>query len=154
MPSSVLNAVFATLHFLAIFALAASIVAELLLYAPHISAPYVRRIQRLDLFFLFAAIAVVATGLTRLFTSPQGPGFYAGNPIFWTKMGLFAIIGLLSIVPTRSFLRWNRSLEADGSVTVSPEEHRRIRGYIMAELVVLCFIPLCATLMARGIGLR
>ena len=69
-----------------------------------------RRLQRIDLFFGIAAVVVIVTGIARVVFGLKGADFYLHNPIFWTKMGLFLLVGLLSIAPTVHYLRWNAAL--------------------------------------------
>jgi uncharacterized membrane protein len=56
-------------------------------------------------------------------------------------MGLFALVALLSVPPTMHYL---------GRYTA---RYSVIRAYQIAQLAVFFSIPLCATLMARGVGL-
>ncbi len=148
------DAIAAYAHYLAILATAILIGAEALIYRKYLTQTYVKVLQRLDLYYLFAAIALILTGIGRIFASPQGWPFFAHNPIFWTKMALFATLGILSIWPTRHFVGWNKSAAADGSVTVDAANYARIRTILIAEVCVLFAIPLFASLMARGIGLH
>ena len=111
-----------------------------------------RRLQRIDLFFGIAAIVVIVTGIARVVFGLKGADFYLHNPIFWTKMGLFLLVGLLSIAPTVHYLRWNAALSAGAdSIRDEPSTYGRIRSLLIAEIVVLAFIPLCAALMSRGL---
>jgi putative membrane protein len=145
------QAIAAYLHFLSIFATLALIVAEAALYRPRMSEATFALLRRLDLAYLFGAIAIIATGLARLFFFAKGPAFYAGNPVFWIKMALFLAVGLLSLPPTLHYLRAAAPL--GGEVVVAPADYRRVRRFITAELAVFAVIPLAATLMARGIGM-
>jgi putative membrane protein len=138
-------------HFLSAFALLACLVAEAALYRPRISVATLTLLRRLDLLYLFAAIAVIITGLLRLFFFAKGPAFYAANPVFWVKMALFLAVGLLSVPPTLHYLRTARA-SSGSEIIVDPRAYRHIRGHLTAQLVLFALIPLAATLMARGIG--
>jgi putative membrane protein len=144
------SAIAAYLHFLSIFATLAILAAEAALYRPRMSGATLALLRRLDLGYLVGAVAIIATGLARLFFFAKGAAFYAGNPVFWIKMALFLAVGLLSVPPTIHYLRSTPT--PGGDVVVAPEAYRRIRGFITAQLVLFAFIPLAATLMARGIG--
>jgi hypothetical protein len=61
--------------------------------APH-DRYAVRLLPQLDLPFLQA---VIATGLLHWL-------FYAASQMFWIKMALFAVVGLLSLPPTFAFV--------------------------------------------------
>jgi putative membrane protein len=146
------DALLAYAHFLAILFLTAVLCAELAVYRQELAAPVARRLQRIDLFFGIAAVVVILTGVARILFGLKGADFYLHNPVFWTKMGLFILVGLLSIAPTVHYLRWNASLSAGAdSVRDEPLTFRRIRSLLIAEIVVLAFIPLCAALMSRGL---
>ncbi len=146
------DALLAYAHFLAILFLTAVLCAELAVYRQELAAPMARRLQRIDLFFGIAALLVIVTGIARIVFGLKGADFYLHNPIFWTKMGLFLLVGLLSIAPTVHYLRWNATLSAGAdSIRDEPSTYGRIRSLLLAEIVVLAFIPLCAALMSRGL---
>jgi putative membrane protein len=146
------DALLAYAHFLAILFLTAVLCAELAVYRQELAAPIARRLQKIDLFFGIAALVVIVTGVARVAFGLKGADFYLHNPIFWTKMGLFLLVGLLSIAPTVHYLRWNATLSAGAdAIREEPRTFGRIRSLLVAEIVVLAFIPLCAALMSRGL---
>jgi putative membrane protein len=143
---------FAYLHYASILALTGLLAAEYVLCNEHLQPGHVRLLARIDLAYVAAAIAVLATGLMRLIWFAKGPSFYLGNPLFYLKIALFIAIGLVSIAPTLQFLRWNRALD-DGRVRVlSGADIARVRRLIGLELLLLVLVPLTAVLMARGIS--
>ena len=75
------------------------------------------------------------------------------NPIFWTKIIVFASAGSLSLPPTVTNVLWaiplsKRTLPPLQEILVS-----RLKLIINIELVGFASIPFLATLMARGVGL-
>jgi putative membrane protein len=82
----------------------------------------------------------------------KGWAFYAHNPVFHLKLGLFVLVGLLSILPTRAFLRWRRARRADAAYRVPETEWRRARRWVVVELHLIALIPLAAVIMSRGLG--
>lgn len=62
-------------------------------------------------------------------------------------MAAFASVGLLSIGPTRRYIRWRR----DGALP-DEDEISSARRNIHLQLAVFPLIPIFAALMARGIG--
>jgi putative membrane protein len=68
------------------------------------------------------------------------------------KVGLFLLVGVISIYPTLAFTRWKRSLAHDSAWRVPPEEQRRIRRLITIELHLAGMIPVFAVIMSRGLG--
>ena len=139
------------LHYLSIILLGAFLTAQLVVCRPPLGAAQVRQLPRLDIAYFAAAILALVTGLLRLFFYAKGVGFYLPNPAFSVKMVLYVAIALISIVPTRHFLRWRRALDAGGpppdAAAVS-----RVRRLLHVELGLAALMPLAAVLMARGIG--
>ena len=66
-------------------------------------------------------------------------------------LSLWGVIDLLSILPTRAFLRWRRARRADPAWRVPEVEWRAARRWILVELHLLALIPLAAVVMARGL---
>lgn len=143
----------AYLHFTSILALTGLLAAEYFLCNEHLQPGHVRLLARLDLAYLGAAVAVLATGIVRLLWFAKPSAFYLHNPVFYLKIALFIAVGLISIPPTRQFLRWNRSLREGHVRVLSGADIARVRRLIGLELVLLALIPLSAVLMARGISL-
>jgi putative membrane protein len=144
------EALLAYAHFLAIFGLASVLVAELILFRQTMPGSIFRRLQMVDRWYGIVAVLVIITGLARLYLGFKGVGYYHANPIFWTKMGLFAVVGLLSVPPTIAFIRWKARVAADGSLALEPAEYGKTHALLWLEIAVFLFIPLCATFMARG----
>jgi putative membrane protein len=148
------DALAAYAHYAAILLTTIALGSELVLYRRALSSDAARTLQRVDVVFGLAAAALIVTGIGRIFASAKGWAFYVDNPVFWIKMALFLTVGILSIWPTLHFLSWRRTALPDGSVAVASRDFARIRGFLIAEVVVLFSIPLFASLMARGIGLH
>jgi putative membrane protein len=103
--------------------------------------------------FGFAALAVLITGLLRVFYGAKGYAFYVHNPVFHVKVGLFILVGLMSIVPTINILRWKKQGKTLPNFVPTPAEIAKTRRWVMIESHLIIFIPLAAVLMARGIGM-
>jgi putative membrane protein len=144
----------AYLHFVSILSVAAFLVTELFLCTRDLQPPHVRTLALVDLYYMIAAIVVLITGLLRVFVVGKGAGFYLQNPVFYIKLALFVAVGLVSILPTLQFIRWNRALKAGEERILRDKDIVTARRYIGLELVLLSFIPLMGVLMARGIGLQ
>jgi putative membrane protein len=72
--------------------------------------------------------------------------------VFHVKITLFVLVALVSIKPTRVFMRWRKAAAADAAFRVDEHEWRSMKRFLMAELHLIALIPLAAVLMARGIG--
>jgi len=148
------DAVFAYLHFAAIFTLLWFLAKEWTLFKAGPENLDAKRLALADLGYFLAAMAVLATGLMRAFLGAKGWAFYAHNPVFHAKIGTFLLIALVSVWPTRVFLRWRRAAAADPAFRPAAKEWRQVRVFLMLELHLIALIPLLAVLMARGIGWR
>jgi putative membrane protein len=149
----VTSAFFAFLHFLAVFGVVATVFLEWQTMSPAPSHAEARRIQRCDRWYGMFAMLLVAVGLLRVYFFEKGKAFYFGNPIFNAKMTLFVLVGLVSIYPTIRFIKWRAQMRQGAAPVVSAEEYRRIMMSLRAELLLLLAAALCASLMARGVGL-
>ncbi len=147
------DALLAYLHFTAILILASALGAEALLLRAQAGADTLRSLARADILYGVSSGVAIATGLLRLFYGAKGMAFYSGNPVFWTKLGLFAAVGLLSIPPTLKFIRWRRQLATDESFYPPLNEIAATRRIVFIELHLLALIPLAAVFMARGLGI-
>jgi putative membrane protein len=143
----------ASLHHLAAFTVAATLVYEFVAYRKGLDSDEARRIQRVDLAYGISAGLLLIVGLLRVFFFEKGANFYTHNPVFWIKMSLFVIIGLLSIYPTIRFIKWNSALSAGQAPEIPDDEFKRIRLLLSLELVGLILILFAAPAMARGLGM-
>jgi len=144
-----LDALLAYAHFLSIFALASMLTAELLLFRQTMAANIFQRLRLTDRWYGIIAGLVIVTGLLRLNFGLKGAAYYIGNPIFWTKMGLFLVVALLSIPPTITFIRWQNRV-ANGVIALEASEYGRMMTFLRLEIALFVLIPLCAVFMARG----
>ena len=75
-----------------------------------------------------------------------------GNSLFHAKLGLFVLVGLLSILPTVVFIKWRKTVKVGQVPDPTTRQMRLVIWSIRIELLLLLVIPLLATLMARGYG--
>ena len=147
-------AIAAYLHFGAIFQLFALLVLEHQLVRLPLNFKRARSLFRVDLAFGIAAGLVLITGAARAMRYGKGLDYYLNNSFFHAKIGLFVAVALLSIFPTVTFLRWRPALKAGQVPLITPTAARWVKGVIRIELLALLLLPLLATLMARGFGVR
>ena len=146
------DTILAYLHFLSIIATVSVVVAESGLCRPGLDAKRLKLLARIDLWYLFMALAALATGFSRAIWGVKGWSFYSQNPLFWVKITLFVAVGLLSIIPTLRFIRWGKQFSSDSATVLADGEVQSMSRYITLELILLALIPLMATLMSRGFG--
>ncbi|MEN9563932.1 MAG: hypothetical protein RIR73_2176 [Chloroflexota bacterium] len=149
----IFNSLMASLHHLSAFTLVACLVYEFVAFRKSLTAGEVRLIQRVDLWYGISAGVLLVVGLLRVFFFEKGASFYSASPMFWTKMALFTIVGLLSIYPTIRYIRWG-TLNEGTVLDVPDEEHKRIRLMLNLEIIGLVLILFAAPAMARAIGMN
>jgi putative membrane protein len=145
--------VLASLHHLAVFTLAAVLAAELAILTLDIDSKGIKRLAGVDAAYGASAAIVVIVGVARVIWGAKGYEYYLANHVFWTKMALFLIVGLLSIPPTLRYLAWRRRLRADPAFRPEVSEIVRMRWYLRAEAAFFLAIPGAAAAMARGYGI-
>lgn len=148
-----LDALLAYLHYISIFTLIVFLTAEAVVLRPGMTPEIRKRLGRYDAVYGVAAVAVLITGALRVMYGAKGYAFYVHNPVFHIKVGLFILVGLLSIVPTINILRWNKQGKTLPDFVPTPSEIAKTRRWVMIESHLIVFIPLAAVLMARGIGM-
>lgn len=142
----------AWLHFLFAFILVGAIVAELFILRLSVDGRVARLLLRVDLFYGSSAALIILVGVSRVIWGAKGWDYYQGQPFFWAKMAMFALIGLISIAPTTTFLRWVKQAGADAAHVAPAAEVSRTRRLVMIETMLVALLLLFASLMARGIG--
>jgi putative membrane protein len=147
-----LDAALAYLHFTAVFVLFAFLTVEVMLARGELEATAIRLIGRVDLWYVGALAAAVATGLSRAIWGAKGWAFYAGDWVFWLKVLSFAALAALSHPPSAAFRRWRRRAGTEPAFVVPEDERKRMRRYLMWEVHVAALIPLLAVAMARGLS--
>src|SRR5215510_3706895 len=93
----------AYLHFLSMMTLMATLVAKHVTLQPQMTRLHIQQLARTDLFYGIAAGVVFLTGLLRFAYFGKKIYFYLGNPLFYLKVGLFLLVALISIAPTKQF---------------------------------------------------
>lgn len=148
------DALLAFLHFTFIFLLIALMTAEAVVLRPGMTPPVLKRLSVYDLFYFLSAMAVLATGLLRLFYGAKGAQFYLHNPWFHAKITVFVVIALCSLPPTFAIQRWRRQARSLPDFVPMPAELKSARRWVMIQAHLLILLPLCAVMMARGIGMK
>ena len=147
-----LEALLACAHILAILTMVVFLASEAALCrAAWLNAAVVERLAKIDRVYGIAAIAVLATGIARTWWGMKGTAWYWTNPLLHVKLTLFIVLGLLTIKPTVTFLRWRRELRATGALP-SEAEIVKTRRLVMVQAHILPLIPLAAVFLARGFG--
>ena len=147
-----LDAILAYLHFTAIFLLFAFLTVQVILIRQPLDMRTVRLLGRMDIWYFSSAIAALVTGVLRATIGAKGPDFYFNAWPIYVKIGLFLAVGLLSVKPTMTFIRWKRMYERDAAWQVPPGEQAAMRRLVMIEVHLAALIPVFAVIMSRGLG--
>ena len=147
-----MSSLFAFLHHIAAFTLMSALVVECVLLRQAITVSTARKILTTDAIFGISAGIILVIGPIRVFYFEKGAGYYFSNGPFLVKLTLFAVIGCLSIYPTKQFLSWRPATKAGQEPIVDSGMLRKLRTSIYLEMTAAVFLVLCAALMARGIG--
>jgi len=142
----------AVAHHLLVFAITATLAAEIALSWRPAAPGTVRMIAGVDAAYGALASAIILVGIVRVIYGAKGYAFFIQNPVFWAKMAVFAAIGLLSIGPTRQILQWRKQLTNNSQFLPPAGEVLTVRRYLLAEAALFFLLPVLAVFMARGWG--
>ncbi|MDN4166858.1 DUF2214 family protein [Cytophagales bacterium LB-30] len=135
------------LHFISIFGIVASLALEVVLVKPVLNRQELARLSKIDALYGICALTVLGAGLSLWLWLGKSSEFYQQNPLFWLKLSLYSLIGILSIYPTVFFIKNRKG---------NPQDELQISSWLIwsirIELILLLVLPFLAILMARGIG--
>jgi putative membrane protein len=144
--------VLAIAHHVLVFALAGVLAFELGAVRAGMSKTEIARVAGVDLWYGLLAGAIIIVGFVRANIAAKGWEYYSHNGFFWSKIGVFALVGLLSIMPTIAFIRWRRASAKDPAFAPSDADIANVKRVLWAEAGLFLLIPVFAALMARGYG--
>lgn len=102
-----------------------------------------------DNWYGVAALIWIGTGLWRAFGSVEkGSAYYLESHWFIGKMGLFALVLVLELIPMITLIRWRRAYERNTAMAL--ERAPMLGNLSYAQLPVLLLMVLMASAMARG----
>jgi putative membrane protein len=110
------------------------------------------RIARVDIWYGVLAGAIILVGFSPAIFAAKGWAYYSVNLFFWAKIGTFAVVALLSIMPTIELIRWRKALSSNLTFSPAPHGIRNVRRVLFAEAILFALIPMFAAAMARGYG--
>ena len=147
-----LEPILAFVHIAALLAVVVFLTSQAALCRPEWMNPaVVRRLAKVDLIYLVAAVALLLTGLARIIWGDKGMDWYLHNWLLHVKITAYIVIALMSLGPTFAYRRWLKALQRDGSLPL-PTDVTRIRKLVMIEAHLIALVPLAAVFMARGYG--
>ena len=150
---SIKSAFVAYFHYLGIILCFGALIYERIFLKVDLNRKEVINMIVADAIYGIAGLAIVITGILRVKYFGKGGEFYLNNPIFWIKVSIYIIVGLLSLYPTSRYIQWVIPLSKNELPIISDSIVKRFKFIISTELACFAIIPFLATLMARGIGL-
>lgn len=133
------------LHFIGVLGLASTLVLQFMSLKALLAPEELRRLADIDRFYGMFAVLTLGAGLGLWFGVGKAAEFYTSNWVFHLKLSLFVVAAGLSIAPTVFFIKHRFS-----AVDVALPKYIKIFKHIELTLVIL--LPLCAVIMAKGIG--
>lgn len=139
----------AILHHLAIAALIVLIAVELALLKPGMTPRDLRVLTRVDAGYGMSAGLVIVIGICRVIWGIKTADFYLENPWFWTKMASFVVMGLLSVPPTITILKWRKAQRQNPDFLPPSVTILDLRRFVKLQVAMLAIILASAAAMAR-----
>jgi len=134
-------------HHILIFALFGILCVELVQIRPGLEAASLKRLSILDMHYGLFAGLIILVGFARAIFAAKGWDYYAQNHFFWGKIAIFVLIGLISVRPTVTLIKWRRA-----GATPDANEITRLRPYFWAQMTLFPLLLIFAAAMARGLG--
>lgn len=136
------------LHFISLFTMVSCLFAQFVLVKKTLQRAQIRLLGKLDTAYGISSILAVGAGLSLWFWLGKDASYYSENVIFWIKISLAGLLGVLSIYPTVFFIR-NKNGDLEDEVHLP----KAVTTLIRLELACVVVIPLLAVVMAHGVGL-
>lgn len=146
------DALLAYAHYAAILLLVGLLAVELAVCTADAAPARLQRLKTIDGMYGMSAMLVLGTGAARVWMGAKGSAFYLDNPVFYAKVALFLVVGMLSAYPTVQFFRWAAALDGNRQFTPGADAVARVRTLIKLQFLGIACLPLLAVLMARGVG--
>ena len=110
-----------------------------------------RRVFTTDTWWIAALSVWLLSGLVRVLAGLEKPAaYYAYNPLFWTKMGVFAVVFIAELWPMTTILQWGLWTRRGRVLDFSPA--LRLATLSRAQAVLVVLAAGLAAAMARGLG--
>ena len=141
-------------HYLGLVLVVASLTTEKFLVKPELTEDEAQKLVIADSVYGIAGVLVLYTGYLRVTQYGKGWEYYAHEPIFWVKMGLFAVMGSSSLFNTIKIVQMaaKKAQGEENSSVIGEKLSARMQKIVNGELLAIGSIPLAAATMARGVG--
>ncbi|BFM38104.1 DUF2214 family protein [Synechocystis sp. LKSZ1] len=143
------GALTAYLHYLGLMLSFGALGVEVFHLKPEMSLTEAKRVAFADIVYGIAAVMILVTGVLRVLYFGKGSDYYLNNPFFYVKVGIFVVVGLLSLYPTITFIFWFRDFQKNEVPKLDMGKAQLLSNLIKGELLGFTLIPLSASIMAR-----
>jgi putative membrane protein len=136
-------------HHIVVFGLVIMLASESALVRQGLGAAEVKRLAGLDIGYGVTAVLIIVIGIHRVIFGAKGYVYYVENFWFWAKMASFALIAILSIVPTLRIRAWRKALKDDPTALPAAADIAHVRGHIRLQILLVFAVVSFAAIMAR-----
>lgn len=143
------NIIVAYLHYLSFMLCFSALTLEAFTLKKELNLHEAGKIVIADAVYGISAVGILVTGILRVLYFGKGTEYYLNNPLFYIKVTIFLLVGLLSIYPTVSFINWVKDLLQNQAPKLDTIKLNRLLWLIRVELMGFILIPLLATIMTR-----
>ena len=92
-------------HFIGIMLLSTTLIAEYLLLSKEISLAKLKKVLKIDAVYGLSVLIVLGTGLLQWFVVGKPSAYFNTNFLFHIKFTIFLIMAILSLFPTRFYIK-------------------------------------------------
>ena len=125
-------------HYLGLVLIACSLTTEKFLIKPELTEEEAKTLVVADSVYGIAGVLVLYTGYLRVTQYGKGWEFYSHEPIFWVKMGLFAVMGSSSLFCTTLYTDFWIARSMSPSRPVATICSWRIRSISFSAPITAC----------------
>lgn len=139
-------------HILGILIIFIALFVENMAIANNMTVKEMKRLTKADAWYGMGSIVMLITGFMRIYLVGKPSDYYWEHHLFLTKLGIFTVVGLISIYPSIQFVKLNRKLKIEGATTFEWADASKFKTIARLQLGLLLTLPFLANMIARGVG--
>ena len=129
-----------------------ALISEYLLLKTNQSDKQIRMLVYSSVIHLVSLGLLLITGFLRWFVYGKGALYYSKNPVFHTKLTLYAVILVFAIIQSVKLLKWNMQRKENKLQTFNAASVKKMFAFLRIEILLVIIIPLLAVIVLRGAG--
>ncbi|NOX86015.1 MAG: DUF2214 family protein [Chlorobi bacterium] len=145
-----MNILIPYLHFLGIMILTGSLMAMYILVTSGLSKTKIKLISDMNVLYWVSLVVILITGLVRWFMIGKHASFYNSNPLFHTKVTLFAIIAILAVFSSIRIGKWKSLIHMGRVSDISDRESDKFLWLLRIQFLLIAIIPFLAVMVNIG----